>query len=280
MASPLKGKVVLVTGASSGFGEDSARLFASEGAIVLVTARRIERLQNLVDRIQASGGQALAIPADISAADEVENMVRSALELYGHIDILVNNAGFGRLDWLDTLDPPRDIITQVNVNLLGVILTTRHVLPSMLERRQGHIINIASVTSWLSPPRYSIYSATKFGVRGFTNALRREVRQYGLHVSGIYPGSALTEFSDHTGMPGKPGTIQTPGWMVMSSEYVARKILDIARRPRNTTILPWTILPLIWVETLLPFAADWIYSWFTHRKYETIPPGPTGNGNH
>jgi len=100
----LKGKVVLITGASSGFGAEAAALFAKEGAKVVLAARRLDRLQKLVDEIQDQGGEALAVPVDVANVDEIDVMVQSTLDFYGKIDILFNNAGFGRLDWLENLD--------------------------------------------------------------------------------------------------------------------------------------------------------------------------------
>lgn len=111
MSTSLKGQVVLITGASSGFGEDTARLFAKEGCKVVLAARRLDRLQKLVDEIQKSGGEAIAVPVDVTQRDEIEVMVQSALDVYGQLDILFNNAGFGRLDWLEDLDTARDIET-------------------------------------------------------------------------------------------------------------------------------------------------------------------------
>ena len=109
------------------------------------------------------------------------------LDKFGRIDILFNNAGFGRLDWLERLDPAVDIDSQLDVNLRGLIQVTRVVLPSMLERGSGTIINMSSVSGLIAAPMYSIYAATKYGVRGFTDALRREVAPLAVHVCGHLP---------------------------------------------------------------------------------------------
>ena len=194
MAVSLKNKVVLITGASSGFGKDAAHLFAQEGAKVILAARRLDRLQMLANEIQKVGGEAIAVPVDVSQRNEIDLMVRTVMEIYGHIDILFNNAGFGRLNWLETLEPDRDIETQIQVNLTGLILVTYAVLPYMLRRRSGHIINMSSIAGWLAAPSYTVYAATKYGVRGFTTALRREVAPFDIQVSGIYPGPSHTGF--------------------------------------------------------------------------------------
>src|SRR5687767_13212254 len=129
--SNLTNKVVLITGASSGFGEDAARLFAAEGCKVVLAARRMDRLQELSASIQDAGGEAMAIPVDILNHAEIDNMVRTTLDLYGQIDILFNNAGIGRVDWFERFSVERDIETLINVNLTGLIQVTRAVLPNM-----------------------------------------------------------------------------------------------------------------------------------------------------
>ena len=257
MAIDLKGKVVLITGASSGFGEDAARLFAQEGASVVLAARRIERMQAEVARIHAQGGEAMATPVDVVNRADIENMVKSVLENYGRIDILFNNAGFGRLDWLENLTPDRDIETQIAVNLTGLIEVTRAVLPFMIAQRSGHIINMSSVAGWLAAPMYTVYAATKFGVRGFTDALRREAAPYNIHVSGIYPGPAATEFGQHTGQS-ELKQFKAPSWTTMTSEYVARQVVAVAKRPRRRLILPWWFRPAIWADDRLPWLVDWL----------------------
>lgn len=267
MAIPLKGKVVLITGASSGFGEDAARLFAAEGASVVLAARRVDRLQAEVARIQDSGGQAMATPVDINNLADIHNMVKSATENYGRIDILFNNAGFGRLDWFDQLKSGRDIQTQINVNLTGLIEVTHAVLPIMQAQRSGHIINMSSVAGWIAAPMYSVYAASKFGVRGFTDSLRREARVHGIHVSGIYPGPAITEFGQHTGESVLKKDFKAPGWVYMSSGYVARRVVQVAKHPRRSLIIPWWFRPILWADYNFPGAVDWVLHQFFVKKY-------------
>lgn len=265
----LKGKVVLITGASSGFGADAASLFAAEGAKVILAARRLNRLQEVANQIQDEGGEAIAVPVDITELEEINLMVQSSLDLYGKIDILFNNAGFGRLDWLENLNMARDIETQIAVNLTGLIQVTRAVLPHMLTRGEGHIINMSSVAGWIAPPLYSVYAATKFGVRGFTDALRREAHPLGIRVSAIYPGPAITEFGDHTGKSVVKQSVNVPGWTQMTSEYVAKKVVSIAKRPRRSLILPWWFAIVIWLENHFPRISDLIQSQF-FKKYHSV----------
>lgn len=270
MAVSLKNKVVLITGASSGFGKDAAHLFAEEGAKVILAARRLDRLQMLANEIHKAGGDAFAVPVDISKRAEIDLMVRTVIEIYGRIDILFNNAGFGRLNWLESLEPDRDIDTQVRVNLTGLIQVTRAVLPHMLERRSGHIINMSSIAGWLAAPSYTVYAATKYGVRGFTTALRREVAPFNIEVSGIYPGPARTEFG--LTKDGKARR-RRPKWFdifFVPAGNVSQRVLQLARHPRRTVIIPWWFSLIAWGENHFPAIADWIIREAYTEHYHTL----------
>jgi short-subunit dehydrogenase len=258
MPKSLKDKIVLITGASSGFGADAARHFSKEGCMVVLAARRMDRLTALAEEIRLTGGQALAVPLDVANQSQIEKTVQTVLETLGHIDILINNAGLGRLDWLETLDPAADIDSQIDVNLRGVVQITRAVLPSMLARRSGHIINMSSVAGLIAAPMYSVYAATKYGLRGFTDALRREVAPFNVHVSGLYPGPATTEFGLQSGDNPLKRNIKVPHWIYMTSEYVARRTVGLARHPRRKLILPWWFHFIIGFDTLCPGLVDWI----------------------
>lgn len=265
----LKDKVVIITGASSGFGEDAACLFAKEGCKVVLAARRVDRLQDLAERIQKEGGEAIAVPMDVIERADIENMVQTAIDLYGRVDILFNNAGFGRHDWVEYLDPNRDIETQVDVNLLGLINVTRAVVPHMLERGEGHIINMSSVAGWIAVPTYTIYASTKFGVRGFTDALRRELAPAGIHVSGIYPAFARTEFGRHSRATSNRPRLSLLRRFSMSSEYVARRVVRVAKSPRRALILPWWYHFFIALELTFPSVIDFfVIRIYRHRNSE------------
>jgi NADP-dependent 3-hydroxy acid dehydrogenase YdfG len=258
----LNSPVILVTGASSGIGEVTARFFGDRGYRVVLAARRFDRLEALSRTIQDAGGQALPVAADVSNLEDIQNLVGAALEEFGQIDVLFNNAGFGRLAWLEDLDPVKDIEAQLQVNLNGVIQTTRAVLPYMIERRSGHIINMASMAGLIATPTYSIYAAGKFAVRGFSEALRREVGVLGIHVSVIYPGGVRTEFGEHTGAKFKTRTT-TPASLKLAPEDVARAVFGVVRRPRRTVVLPWVMVLVAWANTLSPGFIDW----FIERRF-------------
>jgi len=270
MSISLKGKVVLITGASSGFGEEAARMFAAEGASVVLAARRVDRMQAEVERIQAAGGEAMATPVDVNNRADIDNMVMSVIENYERIDILFNNAGFGRLDWFDHLQTERDIHTQINVNLIGLMEVTHAVLPHMIKQRSGHIINMSSVAGWIAAPIYTVYAASKFGVRGFTDSLRREVRVHGIRVSGIYPGPALTEFGQHTGPSVLKGEFKVPDWVFMQSSYVAEWVIRVAKHPRRVLIIPWWFGPILWADKSLPGIVDWVVEKYFVKKYRKL----------
>ncbi|MBL7163493.1 MAG: SDR family oxidoreductase [Anaerolineales bacterium] len=258
--------VILITGASSGIGAATARLFGGQGYRVVIAARRAERLQALADEIESAGGRALLIPTDITQLDQIQQLVDTTMEEYGQIDVLLNNAGFGRMKWLEQLDPVTDIELQLDVNLHGVIQTTRMVLPHMIERRSGHIINMASIAGLIATPIYSIYAATKFGVRGFTEALRREVSIWGINVSGIYPGSVITEFQQHMGVDRKTG-LSTPRFMQLTAQDVARTVYRVAQRPRRMVIIPWFMRGTYWLNLFWPGLMDYmIRQRFTNRE--------------
>lgn len=257
--------VVLITGASSGIGEASARLFAAAGYRVALAARRRERLEALADEIQAAGGAALAVTVDVAELAAVQHLAQTVLDQWGQVDVLFNNAGKGRMDWLDQLDPQAGIHEQILVNLLGTIQVTRAFLPGMIERRSGHIINMASMGGWVATPTYSVYAASKFGVRGFSEALRREVRVFGIQVSVIYPGGVRTEFKDHAGIRRKTG-YTTPKALLLESEQVAQAVLGLVRRPRRTVILPPLMRLSIWMNFFFPGLVDRVL-----EKKFTIP---------
>lgn len=249
--------VLLITGASSGIGAATARLFAAQGYRLALAARRFERLQELASEVEQSGGQALAVAADVSSLGDITNLVGSTLDRFGQIDVLFNNAGIGRMGWLETLDPVWEIDQQLKVNLWGVVQTAHAVLPHMMARHSGHIINMSSIAGWLGTPTYSIYAASKFGVRGFTNALRREVAIYGIHVSGIYPGGVETEFSQQAGIRRKTG-LTTPSFLRLSAEQVAGEVFGLVLKPRRSLIIPWPMRWVVWFNCLFPGIADWV----------------------
>jgi uncharacterized protein len=247
--------VILITGASSGIGEACARLLAHQGYRLSLAARRLERLHGLAEELQQGEGGILTVRADVCHLDEIQELVERTLQHFGQIDILLNNAGFGRLNWLEELKPVEDIEAQLKVNVLAVVQMTREVLPHMIARRSGHIINMASLASFIATPTYSVYAASKHAVRGFTESLRREVGVHGIRVTGIYPGAVNTEFTQHTGHKRKTG-LGTPKGLRLDAEQVAHSVLSAIRRPRRAVILPGYMRFVILGNALFPGIVD------------------------
>jgi short-subunit dehydrogenase len=263
----IQGKVVIVTGASSGIGEATARQFGHEGAKVVLAARRVDRLEALAQEIHTmgTGAETLVVSADLSRLEDIQSLVGQTLDRFGRIDVLVNNAGFGRLDWLENLEPIKDIEAQFDVNVLGVVQTTRQALPVMIQQRAGHIINMCSMAGLVATPTYTIYAACKHAVHGFSEALRREVKPWGIEVSMIYPGGVTTEFADHAGIKRKTQAT-TPKFLLLSAEDVGRAVVQLVRRPRAMWILPWLWSVTALLNKLFPSFVDYT----TIHKF-TIP---------
>ena len=253
----LTGRVVIVTGASSGIGEATARQFGREGAKVVLAARRVDRLESVAQEIAAlnTGAETLVIQADLSKLEDIQSVVNQTLNKFGRIDVLVNNAGFGRLDWLENLDPVKDIEAQLLVNVHGVIQTTRQVLPVMIEQRSGNIINMCSMAGLVGTPTYTIYAASKHAVHGFSEALRREVKPWGINVSLIYPGGVSTEFGQHAGIKRKTKAT-TPKFLLLSADDVGGAVVKLVQRPRAMWIIPrlWSVSALL--NKLFPAFVD------------------------
>jgi short-subunit dehydrogenase len=239
-------KIAIITGASSGIGEATARRLARDGMNVTLAARRQHELERVAGEIQASGGRALVVPTDVRDRAAIHRMVQATLDKWGRIDVLLNNAGIGYSKRVVNLDPDQ-VRAQVDVNLVAVIECAQAVLPAMLKQKSGHIINVASIAGLIGLPGSSTYSATKSAVISFSDALRREVRTSGIHVTALCPGFVATSFSPRLKKiaEGRPDAQRLPG--VMKAEYVADRIADIIQRPRRRVIIPpgWGLLAAI-----------------------------------
>jgi short-subunit dehydrogenase len=189
----LKGQTVIITGASAGIGEASARWLAREGATVAITARRQERLDALKQEIEQSGGRALAIAGDVNNHEFRQMLVGETFKATGRIDALINNAGFGQRGPIEIV--PLDSIRQnFETNLFSVIGLTQLVIPIMRKQQSGRIVNISSVAGKVARPLSSIYDATKHALEAISDGLRGELAPFGIQVVVIEPGFIITEF--------------------------------------------------------------------------------------
>jgi len=255
----LAGSIALITGASSGIGDAAARSLAGRGMHVILTARRADRLNALAGEIRAmnTGAEACVIPGDLTAPGEAERIAREALAWKGRVDVLINNAGAGRMRFLEALDPQADILPVLNLDLTAPILLTRALLPAMLARRAGCIINIGSTSGLMAVPTSTIYCAAKFGLRGFTDALRREVRGMGIDVCLVSPGPVRTEFGLHSGR--LPGATEPSAMRIALPAFaVGECIASLVRRPKWHVVIPWFFTPAVWFSDLFPGIADWL----------------------
>jgi NADP-dependent 3-hydroxy acid dehydrogenase YdfG len=192
MSNNIEGKVVVITGASSGLGEATARFLSAQGAIVVLGARRVERIQSLADELTASGGKALAIQTDVTQRDQVQRLVDAAVQTYGRVDVMLNNAGLMPQAPLERLKVD-EWDRMIDVNLKGVLYGIAAALPHMKQQKAGHFVNVSSVAGHKVGPGFAVYAATKYAVRALSEGLRQEVKPYNIRTTVISPGAVATE---------------------------------------------------------------------------------------
>ncbi|GAB3219953.1 SDR family oxidoreductase [Algoriphagus aestuariicola] len=196
MESNIEGKVIVITGASSGMGEAAAKHLANLGAVVVLGARRFENIEKLAKEIRENGGKSLAIATDVTRRDQVKKLVDSAVETFGRVDVLLNNAGIMPLSPIDRLNMD-EWDQMIDVNIKGVLNGIAAVLPHMKNQKSGHIINTASVAGHKIFSGSAVYSATKFAVRALSEGLRMEVKPYNIRTTIVCPGAVKTELLEH-----------------------------------------------------------------------------------
>jgi NADP-dependent 3-hydroxy acid dehydrogenase YdfG len=195
MGNDIDGKVVVITGASSGLGEAAARHLSAQGATVVLGARRVDRLQALARELTGRGGKAATLRTDVTRVEEVQKLVDLAVESYGRVDVMLNNAGLMPHSPLERLKVD-DWNRTIDVNIKGVLYGIAAVLPHMKRQKSGHIINVSSVAAHKVRPGNAVYAATKNAVRIISEGLRMEVKPYNIRTTVISPGALATELAE------------------------------------------------------------------------------------
>jgi NADP-dependent 3-hydroxy acid dehydrogenase YdfG len=267
----LSSKVVAITGASSGIGEAAARRLADEGAAVVLSARRADRLEALAGAVRAAGGRALAVRGDVTDLRDMDALVARSVEAFGRIDVMICNAGIGYHGPLE--DTPPDAMRRlVDVNIMGTLYAARAALAVMRTQGHGHIIAVSSIAGRRGVGGSSVYSATKAAQIGFIEALRAEFLGTKLHASIIYPVRTRTEF--HDAIARDFGLTVTGRGPTQSAEHVARTIADVIAFPRPE-VYPHRLSRLLSVLSVLaPRQADRVMKRFGRR------PAPVRHSPH
>jgi NADP-dependent 3-hydroxy acid dehydrogenase YdfG len=235
MNGPIAGKVVVITGASSGIGEAAAKHLAANGALVSLGARRKDRLDRLAGEIRKAGGKAQTAVTDVVRRADVEALVRGARETFGRVDVLVNNAGIMPLSPFERLKVD-DWDRMIDVNVKGLLYGIAAALPLMKEQRSGHIINVSSVAGHKVRPGNAVYAATKHAVRVISEGLRMEVKPYGIRTTIISPGAVATELADSVTEPDLQERTRALYAMAIPAEVIARAVAYVIAEPSEVDV--------------------------------------------
>jgi short-subunit dehydrogenase len=258
MSSPLSSKTIIVTGASAGIGAATAKALAAEGANVVLTARRADRLESLTAELAHHPGRRLPLAGDIRQETFAHQLIDHAITHFGRLDVLINNAGLGQNSRLDEI-PAGNMQTLLNTNILALLYCTQAAVPHMKQQGSGHIINISSIVGQSPLPGLALYCATKTAVNFISRGLRMELRPHHITVTTVYPGRTLTEFGEaRLGQP-----IQSPSRLFqVPAERVAQSIVKAIHTRRPELYVTWYDWLYTHLNRLLPRTADWV---FGHR---------------
>lgn len=244
MSNNISSKVVVITGASSGLGESTARHLASKGAKVVLGARRVERLQNLVAEIEANGGEALAIATDVTSAEQVAALIEGAVQRFGRVDVLVNNAGLMAIAPMDEVKVD-EWSRMFDINVMGVLHGIAAALPLFRKQGGGHFINVASVAGIkVFSPGGTVYSATKFAVRAISEGLRHEV-DGSIRTTVISPGAVDSELKHGSSHQESTQAVGEFYKMAIPADSVARAIAYAIEQPADVDINEVVLRPAV-----------------------------------
>jgi NADP-dependent 3-hydroxy acid dehydrogenase YdfG len=242
MKDGIAGKVVVITGASSGIGEATAKHLAAGGALVSLGARRKERLDALAEEILQAGGTVHTAVTDVVRRGDVEALVHGAREAFGRVDVIINNAGLMPLSPFERLKVD-DWDRMIDVNVKGVLYGIAAVLPLMKQQKSGHIINVSSVAGHKVRPGNSVYAATKHAVRVISEGLRMEVKPYGIRTTIISPGAVATELADSVTEPDLQERTRALYAMAIPADVIARSIAYAIAEPPEVDVNEILIRP-------------------------------------
>ncbi|MGO5012835.1 SDR family oxidoreductase [Niallia sp. Sow4_A1] len=238
-----KAKVIIITGASSGIGEATAKLLAKKGAKIVLAARREDRLQKVCNEIEKEGGDSIFLKVDVSSTQDMQELIKFTLEHYGRIDVLINNAGVMPLSQLQELKVD-EWDRMIDINIKGVLYGIAAVLPTMRNQKGGHIINISSVAGYQTSPTSAVYSGTKYAVRAITEGLRQEESpESNIRTTIVSPGIVKTELTNSiSSREVKEMVSKTEGFSI-SPISIARSIAFAIDEPEDTSINEIIIRP-------------------------------------
>lgn len=235
MENTLTGKVVAITGASSGIGEATALLLAGRGVKLVLGARRTDRLEALVKRITDTGGEAVFVRTDVKQRADLSNLVKLAIDRYGRLDVLVSNAGIGPISPLDDLRV-EEWDDMIDINIKGVLYGIAAALPVFRKQSFGHFVNIASTAGHKTVANQAVYSATKFAVRAISEGLRQEAGAK-LRVTIVSPGFVHTDFAETVGNPEvKAQLLASRDMFAISPDAIARAIAFAIEQPEDVDV--------------------------------------------
>ena len=240
----IQDQVIIITGASSGIGEATAEKLAAHGAKVVLTARREDRLKELQQKIEKDGGHALIVTADVTKKEDWEKVIQQTKETFGDADVLVNNAGLMPLSFVKKLRTD-EWEKMVDVNIKGVLNGVAAVLPTMMEHKKGHIVNISSVAGRKLFPGGAVYCATKFAVRAFSEGLRNELApEFNIRITTIEPGAVATELTDTiTDEDIKEGMKPMLDIEMLQAKDIAESILYVLQQPQHVNVQELLVMP-------------------------------------
>jgi NADP-dependent 3-hydroxy acid dehydrogenase YdfG len=236
MTEGIAGKVVVITGASSGLGAATAEHLSKAGAAVVLGARRLDRIQTLADEIAGRGGKAEAVETNVVDRNQVQKLVDTAVKTYGRIDVMLNNAGLMPLSPFERLKVD-EWDQMVDVNIKGVLYGIAAALPHMKSQKSGQIINVSSVAGHKIAPAGAVYSATKFAVRALTEGLRQEVKLYNIRTTIISPGAVATELLDRISEPDIEAAVRgRVSTYAISPDAFARMVAFAISQPEDVDV--------------------------------------------